>query len=590
MHRLLHVPQSDDPTAMGLPPHYASRVRASPLVALGALDHQGRPWSTVWGGERGFAQKVAEDVVALNSVVDRRWDPVFEALWDGQDGESEAVVQGNGRSMSGLSIDLETRDRVKLAGRMVAGAVAKDQNETRVQMAMAVEGSLGNCPKYLNKKAVTPHHLDDAELLSSTLPLHPQAVDLLTRADLFFVSSTNGESLDTNHRGGPPGFVRILKNQEGEVVLVYPEYSGNRLYQTLGNLKVNPLVGVVVPDFDTGNVLYLTGSTTILVGEQATSLIARTKLAVKISVTDVRFVKAGLPFRASFIDYSPYNPPVRQLLTEQPSHVSSASHSTVATLIDRVALTPTISRFTFDISLPEKEAETNEPLWQAGQHVTLDFYDRLSYGYAHMNNADPQSLNDDYVRTFTVSNAPGKNQRRQQIEITAKKHGPATGLMWRHPLAHAHQIPLEIPVMGFGGEESFRMKNGEKNVFVAGGVGVTPMLAQSAQLLLRNDAAGDNLRLVWSLRAEDIPLAVDSFERNKGLASVTKLFITGDAGASLVKQMEQLGATAEARRLGPTDLSNLKGRKFYLCASPVLLRNLNEWLAGEDVIWEDFGY
>ncbi|ERS96522.1 hypothetical protein HMPREF1624_06726 [Sporothrix schenckii ATCC 58251] len=65
--------------------------------------------------------------------------------------------------------------------------------------------------------------------------------------------------MDTNHRGGSPGFLRVA-DEGGQspnhtaLTLVYPEFSGNRLYQTLGNLKVNPLVGVVIPDFETGNV------------------------------------------------------------------------------------------------------------------------------------------------------------------------------------------------------------------------------------------------------------------------------------------------------------------------------------------------
>ena len=44
--------------------------------------------------------------------------------------------------------------------------------------------------------------------------------------------------MGTNHRGGSPGFVRVASNKPGPggCTLVYPEFSGNRLYQTLGNL------------------------------------------------------------------------------------------------------------------------------------------------------------------------------------------------------------------------------------------------------------------------------------------------------------------------------------------------------------------
>ena len=55
--------------------------------------------------------------------------------------------------------------------------------------------------------------------------------------------------MDTNHRGGPPGFVRCLSGEDGYTKFVYPEYSGNRLYQSLGNLMLEPKSGFFFPDF-----------------------------------------------------------------------------------------------------------------------------------------------------------------------------------------------------------------------------------------------------------------------------------------------------------------------------------------------------
>lgn len=261
VHELLHVPTHENPTSAGLPPPYAYRVMHSPLVAFGTLDAEGRPWTTVWGAERGFVRPIAQGVLGVNTSLDAKYDPVFKALWEGKgDAAGEVVKPGDGEEkvMAGLSIDLETRDRVKLAGRMVAGALVarQDSGQGEIQMAVHVAESLGNCPKYLNKKAIESH-TPAPVLVSDQLPLPKEAVDLIHKADLFFISSTNGETMDTNHRGGPPGFVRVAKNDEGGVVLVYPEYSGNRLYQTLGNLQVNPLAGLVFPDFESSDVLYV---------------------------------------------------------------------------------------------------------------------------------------------------------------------------------------------------------------------------------------------------------------------------------------------------------------------------------------------
>ena len=120
---------------------------------------------------------------------------------------------------------------------------------------------------------------------------------MLAKSDLFFLtSSTKGRHLSTNHRGGPPGFVRVLTNMPDKLELVYPEYSGNRMYQTLGNLQLDPAIGLVFPDFETGDALYVSGTAEILVGDDAANAIPSTNLAVKVSASAVRLVEKGLPF------------------------------------------------------------------------------------------------------------------------------------------------------------------------------------------------------------------------------------------------------------------------------------------------------
>ncbi|OAA78994.1 FMN-binding split barrel [Akanthomyces lecanii RCEF 1005] len=598
MRSLLKVPPGRNPTAAGLPPSYGLRVVESPLVAVGTLDAAGQPWTTLWGGARGFAEPIAQDVLGLNSSVDAAHDPVYHALWGG-DAARGGVVQpngGRGKMMAALAVDLESRDRVKLMGSMVAGT----REEDKLQMAFLVTESLGNCPKYLNKKRVAPRAYGaDTEVVEDKhgRVLPGEAVGLLDNADMFFLSSTDGNTMDTNHRGGPAGFVRVLKNEADEAVLVYPEYSGNRLYQTLGNLRVNPLVGIVVPDFATADVLYLTGTASILVGAAAASVIARTQLAVQVTVSSARFVRRGLPFLGTPLERSPYNPPVRHLLAEQSEAKILAVErpDVTATLTHREALTPTVSRFTFTLDGEGEEADKMR--WVAGQHVTLDFGEELNHGYAHMRDDDPQSLNDDFVRTFTVSSPPlppSAGKGKVQMQITARRNGPATGLLWRQNM----RVPLKLPVLGFGGASSFHLPTTASSgtttpVFVAGGVGITPLLAQARGVL----DADVPLTLLWSLNSRDLALAEDTFARIEGLAAKTTVFVSGsDGDAEVVERIRQQGVKGiEFRRIGEGDVKKLGGgrgkkTKFYLCTGPTLLRALQDWLDGEDVVWEDFGY
>lgn len=144
MHRMLRVPQSDNPTEPYLAPYANNLLIRSPLIALGTLDLQGRPWTTLWGGEPGFSRAIAQSVIGIKATVDRKYDPVVETLLGAKaDGE---VVQseGTGKMVAALAIDLESRRRVKLYGRMVAGALsATEEGIGEVQLVVKIEQSLG---------------------------------------------------------------------------------------------------------------------------------------------------------------------------------------------------------------------------------------------------------------------------------------------------------------------------------------------------------------------------------------------------------------------------------------------------------------
>ncbi|KAI1777069.1 hypothetical protein F4818DRAFT_334037 [Hypoxylon cercidicola] len=615
---LLRAPQRENPTHHGLPMPLAYRIAQSPLVAFGTLDEQGRPWATIWGGEAGFCRPVAQGVLGVRATADVRHDPVLQELFTDaktrQIVDDAVVTPEGGKLMAGLAIDLSTRDRVKLAGRMVVGTVTRTEpGLADLQLAVRVDESLGNCPKYLNKKHIVPH-IPSPQLIMSEeagVPLPQAALDLVAKADLFFIASKHGaQSMDANHRGGAPGFVRVLRNGREGATLIYPEFSGNRLYQTLGNLHGDPLAGLVFPDFETGDVLYLTGRATVLVGDEAAACMPRARLAVRVDVAAARLVRDGLPLRGTAADFSPYNPGVRRLAAEKEetgSGSGGAVATATATLVRRTRLTPTVSRYVF--ALAKEEGDGPLRAWRPGCHVTLGFAAELDAGYAHMRDDDPQSLNDDFVRTFTVSRPLDpeavdgrtglvREGREVQFEITVRRHGPATRLLERWNT----RVPLEIPVLGFGGAEGFRLAegygDGEKEgtqVFVAAGVGITPLMAQ-APGVLEADGGRARFRVLWSLKGEDLPLAVDVLERVPGLGSVTKLFVTGEVGVEervLIATIHGLGADVLERRVEVGDVlaEGEKGRrKYYCCMGPDMRKTLLKWTEGEEVAYESFEY
>jgi predicted pyridoxine 5'-phosphate oxidase superfamily flavin-nucleotide-binding protein len=65
-------------------------------------------------------------------------------------------------------------------------------------------------------------------------------------APFFFLATATPESVDCSFKGGEPGFVRVV----GENVLAWPDYDGNRMYRSLGNVMRNDRVGLLFIQFD----------------------------------------------------------------------------------------------------------------------------------------------------------------------------------------------------------------------------------------------------------------------------------------------------------------------------------------------------
>ena len=76
--------------------------------------------------------------------------------------------------------------------------------------------------------------------------LLPRMVEFIGRMEMAFVatSDSHGEC-DNSLRAGPPGFLRVLD----ELTLAYPEYRGNGVFASLGNLAENGHVGILMVDF-----------------------------------------------------------------------------------------------------------------------------------------------------------------------------------------------------------------------------------------------------------------------------------------------------------------------------------------------------
>lgn len=82
----------------------------------------------------------------------------------------------------------------------------------------------------------------------------------IERSAMFFIATADADGCpDCSYKGGLPGFVRVLD----ERTLAIPDYDGNGMYRTWGNVLVNPRVGLLFLDFENPKRIRINGTATV---------------------------------------------------------------------------------------------------------------------------------------------------------------------------------------------------------------------------------------------------------------------------------------------------------------------------------------
>ena len=224
-----------------------------PFVLVGGLDAGRQPWATVWAGAPGFMHSPDPRHLHLQPC-QLRGDPLA-AHWQA------------GGAIGLLGIEPHTRRRNRMNGTLLLAPGAGGALEAVVQ----VRQSFGNCPKYIQPRQASWR----PPALAATLPqpetaiLSDRAREIITQADTFFIASASAQAglaaqaradgVDVSHRGGPPGFVAIDPPSTEGTRLTVPDYAGNFMFNTLGNILVEPRVGLLFLDMARSDVLWLAG-------------------------------------------------------------------------------------------------------------------------------------------------------------------------------------------------------------------------------------------------------------------------------------------------------------------------------------------
>lgn len=260
-----------------------------PMVVVGSLAADGQVWASMLFGEKGFVTASTPQVVRID--VSRSFPVPGDPIWTNVQVYPDVGL---------IALELATRRRLRINGKMVrSGNVAE----------LAVAQAYPNCPKYIQRRQFVGVDASRREpsFERGTL-IGPREAEILRAADTLFIATIHDMTgMDCSHRGGNPGFIEVLTPNEMRV----PDYTGNSMYNTLGNLELDPRAGVVVADFDRGEVLQLTGTVTVdwdVPGSDQLTTGTRRFWRMRVD----RWVWSRLPVKPlwDYIDPSPFNPDV----------------------------------------------------------------------------------------------------------------------------------------------------------------------------------------------------------------------------------------------------------------------------------------
>ncbi len=235
-----------------MPDQHRELFEKLPTLLLATLDDAGQPWPTMLAGAPGFVR-----------TPDARTMRVAATLAEGD--PARAGLRA-GAAVGVLGLEPHTRRRNRMNG--VVGAV--DEGGFSIEVAQ----SFGNCPKYIQGREPTMQAgRRPGAVQREGAQLSEAARALVERSDTLFIASSSaariaqagdgGAGVDVSHRGGPPGFVALERRAQGDRLTV-PDYVGNYLFNTLGNLLLWPHAGLLFVDWQAGHVLQLAAKATIV--------------------------------------------------------------------------------------------------------------------------------------------------------------------------------------------------------------------------------------------------------------------------------------------------------------------------------------
>jgi len=507
-----------------------------PFIVLGSVDQAGDAWATFVEGNPGFMLSPSPVVLDIAAHRDPS-DPASEGLADGL-------------PIGLLGIEMHTRRRNRMNG-----FVSTIDGGFRVD----VDQSFGNCPRYIQlrdfsfeRQPGTSFHGAVEELPA----LDDQARAIIEEADAFFVASyvdrEDRRQVDVSHRGGNAGFVRI--GDDG--VLTIPDFDGNLFFATLGNILLNGKAGLLFVDFTTGDMLQMTGKAEVIFDSPEIAAFQGAERFWTFKPTRIVRRRNALALRWGF-----------QKDGWSPSSLMTGSWSQAADRLRAAEFANSWRPMTVTAIVDESAAIRSFHLQpgdgagllphNAGQHIPIRL--RLP--------GEEKSI----IRTYTLSVAPSDGVYR----ISVKRDGRVSQFL-HDTVVVGDVIEARAPA----GDFKIDARSIRPAVLLAGGVGITPMLAMLRHIVyegLRKQRVRP-VTLFYAARSKaDRPFDKEIAE----LVGATK---------GVVRLVRVLGDTTDAEEgrdfdaAGRIDMAMLtrflpfNDYDFYLCGPPQFTQGLYDGL------------
>jgi predicted pyridoxine 5'-phosphate oxidase superfamily flavin-nucleotide-binding protein len=108
--------------------------------------------------------------------------------------------------------------------------------------------------------------------------------DFIESVDMFFLATADEQGRpNCSYKGGDPGFVHVLD----ERTIAFPNYDGNGMYLSMGNVLRNPSVGLLFIDFEKGHRMRLNGEATIDVDDPLREEWPEAQFVVRVRAREV---------------------------------------------------------------------------------------------------------------------------------------------------------------------------------------------------------------------------------------------------------------------------------------------------------------